>query len=56
MLDRPLCGYRLVVAWLTAHRHLARDYERDPAVTECMIHWAAIAGMLNRLTHARPAP
>jgi transposase len=29
-------------AWLTAHRRLARDYERDPAVSEAMIRWAAI--------------
>lgn len=26
----------------TAHRHLARDYERDPATGEDMIRWAAI--------------
>ncbi len=29
-------------AWLTAHRRLARDYERDPALSEAMIRWAAI--------------
>jgi transposase len=29
-------------AWLTAHRRLARHYERDPAVSETMIRWAAI--------------
>jgi transposase len=28
--------------WLTAHRRLARDYERDPATSEAMIRWAAI--------------
>src|SRR3954462_2983121 len=29
-------------AWLTAHRRLARDYERDPRTSEAMIRWAAI--------------
>jgi hypothetical protein len=37
------------LAWLTAHRRLARDYERDPACSEAMIRWAAINGMLRRL-------
>jgi hypothetical protein len=32
-------------AWLTAHRCLARDYERDPALSEAMIRWAAINTM-----------
>ncbi len=35
-------------AWLTAHRRLARDYERNPAVSEAMIRWAAINGMVRR--------
>jgi hypothetical protein len=39
------------LAWLTAHRRLARDYERDPVVSEAMIRWAAIATM----TRGRPA-
>jgi hypothetical protein len=26
-------------AWLTAHRQLARDYKRDPAMSETMIRW-----------------
>jgi transposase len=42
-------------AWLTAHRRLARDYERDPGVSEHMIRWAAINGMLGRLGRGRPA-
>ncbi|WP_342775870.1 transposase [Nonomuraea mesophila] len=50
---------RLVVertlAWLTACRRLARDYERDPAVSEAIIRWAAIAGMARRLTRGSPA-
>lgn len=36
-------------AWLTAHRHLARDYERHPALSEAMIRWAAINTMTRRL-------
>jgi transposase len=43
------------LSWLTAHRRLARDYERDPAVSEHMIRWAAIGGMLTRLTRGVPA-
>jgi transposase len=43
------------LSWLTAHRRLARDYERDPEVSEHMIRWAAIGGMLNRLTRGGPA-
>jgi hypothetical protein len=42
-------------AWLTAHRRLARDYERDPGVSEHLIRWAAINGMLGRLARGRPA-
>ena len=29
-------------AWITAHRRLARDYERDPKCSEAMIRWASI--------------
>jgi transposase len=43
------------LAWLTAHRRLARDYERDPAMSEAMIRWAAINTMTRRLAHGRPA-
>ncbi|MFI7447252.1 methyltransferase domain-containing protein [Nonomuraea sp. NPDC049714] len=32
------------LAWLTACRRLARDYERDPKISEAIIRWAAIAG------------
>ena len=42
-------------AWLTAHRCLARDYERDPAVSEALIRWAAINTMVRRLDRGRPA-
>jgi transposase len=43
------------LAWLTAHRRLARDYERHPAHSEAMIRWAAINLMLRRLTRGRAA-
>ncbi|MDW5330247.1 transposase [Plantactinospora sp. KLBMP9567] len=43
------------LAWLTAHRRLARDYETDPTTAEYMIRWTAMIGMLNRLTRGRPA-
>ncbi|MDT7663384.1 MAG: hypothetical protein QOD04_2940 [Pseudonocardiales bacterium] len=43
------------LAWLTAHRRLARDYERDPAVSEAMIRWAAINTMTRRIARGRPA-
>jgi hypothetical protein len=42
-------------AWLTAHRRLARDYERDPEVSEALIRWAAINTMIRRLDRGRPA-
>ncbi len=37
------------LAWITAHRHLARDYERDPASSATFIHWAMIRTMARRL-------
>ena len=43
------------LAWLTAHRRLARDYERHPATSEAMIRWAAISGMVRRLSRGKPA-
>jgi transposase len=42
-------------AWLTAHRRLARDYERDPALSEAMIRWAAINTMTRRLARRQSA-
>jgi hypothetical protein len=42
-------------AWLTAHHRLARDHERDPAVSEAMIGWAAINTITRRLARRRPA-
>jgi transposase len=43
------------LAWLTAHRRLARDYERDPAISEALVRWAAIDTMVRRLECRRPA-
>nr|WP_231974580.1 IS5 family transposase [Pseudonocardia sp. HH130630-07] len=43
------------LAWLTAHRRLARDYERHPATSEAMIRWAAINTMTRRLARGGPA-
>ncbi|MEV4830701.1 IS5 family transposase [Micromonospora sp. NPDC049257] len=43
------------LAWLTACRRLARDYERQPAVSAALIRWAAIAGMTRRITRDQPA-
>jgi len=43
------------LAWLTAHRRLARDYERHPEHSEVMIRWAAINTMTRRLARGRPA-
>ena len=40
-------------AWLTAHHRLARDYEREPAVSEVMIRWAAINTITRRLAHRK---
>jgi transposase len=43
------------LAWLTAHRRLARDYERHPEISEAVVRWAAINGMLRRVTRGHPA-
>ena len=43
------------LAWLTAHRRLARDYERHPAVSEAMIRWAAINTITRRIARGKPA-
>ena len=54
VIPRRWCVER-TLAWLTAHRRLARDYERDPAISEAMIRWAAINTMTRRLARGRPA-
>ena len=43
------------LAWLTAHRRLARDYERHPATSEAMIRWAAINTISRRIARGGPA-
>ena len=43
------------LAWITAHRRLARDYERDPKHSEAMIRWASIKTMTRRLARGHPA-
>lgn len=43
------------LAWLTAHRRLARDYERHPAVSEAMIRWAAINTITRRIARGKLA-
>ena len=43
------------LGWLTAHRRLARDYERDPAMSEAMIRWAAINTITRRIARGGPA-
>ncbi len=43
------------LAWLTACRRLAREYERHPEVSEAIVRWAAIAGMARRITRGEPA-
>jgi transposase len=43
-------------AWLTAHRRLARCYERDPAISEAMTRWAVINTMTGRRARGGPPP
>ena len=54
VIPRRWCVER-TLAWLTAHRRLARDYERDPATSEAMIGWAAITTMTSRIARGEPA-
>ncbi len=37
------------LSWITAHRRLARDYERKPAISETFIRLAMIRTMIRRL-------
>ena len=55
--DRPEAGQAVerTFAWLTAHRRLARDYERDPRTSEAMIRWAAINTITRRIARGGPA-
>jgi putative transposase len=42
------------ISWITAHRRLARDYERDPSVSESFIHWTMIRIMIRRIARRTP--
>ncbi|GGO05862.1 hypothetical protein GCM10010116_11510 [Microbispora rosea subsp. aerata] len=53
--ERTALDVERTPAWLTACRRPARDYERDPKVSEAIIRWAAVAGMARRLTRSGPA-
>jgi len=44
------------LAWITAHRRCARDYERLPESHEAMVLWAMIALMTQRLALTAPQP
>jgi hypothetical protein len=51
----PRWAVERTFASLTAHRRLARDYERDLALSEAIIRWAAINTMTRRLARGRPS-
>jgi putative transposase len=44
------------LAWITAHRRLTRDYERDPASSATFVYWAMIRTMAHRLARGTPVP
>ena len=44
---------KCALAWLTAHRRLARDYQRLPEHAEAWVKWSMIGLMTRRLA---PAP
>jgi putative transposase len=44
------------LAWITAHRRCARDYERLPESHEAMVLWAMTAIMTQRLAAQAPRP
>jgi hypothetical protein len=54
VIPRPWAVER-TLAWLTAHRRLARDHERHPATSEAMIRWAAINTITRRIARGGPA-
>ncbi|CAJ61295.1 MULTISPECIES: IS5 family transposase [Frankia] len=43
------------LAWITAHRRHARDYERRPDHAEALIRWAMIGVMARRIDRRAPA-
>ena len=54
VIPRRWCVER-TLAWLTAHRRLARDYERDSAASEATIRWAAINTMTSCIARGESA-
>jgi transposase len=42
-------------SWITAHRRLARDYERTTTHAEAFVYWAMIGTMTRRLARGRAA-
>ena len=48
-LSAPAPGVARTLSWLTAHRRLARDYERLPEHSEAWVKWAMIGLMTRRL-------
>jgi hypothetical protein len=40
----------ILVAWITRHRRIVRDYERLPARHETYVYWSMIIVMTRRLT------
>src|ERR1700754_4236448 len=48
-------AFERTFAWLPPHRQLASDYDRDPAMSEAMIRWAAINTMTRRIARGGPA-
>ncbi|WP_051367444.1 hypothetical protein [Hamadaea tsunoensis] len=51
----PAGGRREIPGLFHPYRRLAHDYKRHPATAEAMIRWAAISGMVRRLTRGMPA-
>ena len=43
-----------IVAWITAHRRCARDYERVSEGHEAMVLWAMVARITQHLATQRP--
>lgn len=57
-VNRTGCAWvaERTLAWITAHRHCARDYERLPESHEAMVLRAMIALMTQRLATQAPQP
>ena len=53
-MGEPPWAVERTLGWLTDHRRLARDYERDPAISEALIRWAAINTITRRIARGGP--